>query len=123
MKLERSIIIKLAVIATLLIIAPYIVPFVFELVLLADFMGLEALVLFLIYQSRHALMALTRKWAEFAESVGATIVLLGGLYVMQPKVLASHVAGSSFILFFACSLVLALALWIPAIYLSTGGFV
>ena len=122
MKINRSVVIKLGIIAALLIIAPYIVPVAFELVLMADIMGLEALVLFLIYQSRNALTALVGRFSEFTQSVAATIVLLTRLYIFQPRVLVSHVVGSSVILIFTCSFALALVLWAPAIYLSTGGF-
>ncbi len=123
MKLDKPLLIKLVIIAALLVIAPYVVPVAFELVLFADIMGLEALLLFLLFQSRNGLVALGIKLSEFARHVTLTISMLAGLYMFQPKVCVGHIAGSSIILIFACSLFLALALWVPAIYLSTSGFV
>jgi hypothetical protein len=45
LRLDRNTPIKLGIMGMLLFLAPYIVPFAFELVLVADFIGLEALVL------------------------------------------------------------------------------
>ncbi|PCI79348.1 MAG: hypothetical protein COB20_05010 [SAR86 cluster bacterium] len=122
-KFEKPVLIKLLIIGALLIIAPYAVPFSIEFVLMADLMGLEALVLFLIYQSRHAITALVEKLVEWRTHTVTVIILLASAYIFQPKVFLSHVAGSSIILLFACSFALAFALWVPAIYLSSGGFV
>ena len=121
--LDKNILIKLAIIGSLLVLAPYIVPFAFELVLLADFMGLEALVLFLIYQLRHVMASLSVQVRDFGSQISATLILLASVYIFEPKICASHVAGSGLLLALTCSVVLALALWVPAIYLSIGGFV
>lgn len=122
-KIERSVVVKLLIIGAILLIAPQAVPFAFEFVVMADIMGLEALILFLIYQSRHFITALAARFAEWRSEVATTIVLLASAYIFQPKIFISHAAGSSLLLLFACSLAMALALWIPAIYLSSGGFV
>jgi len=89
---------------------------------MADIMGLEALVLLLIYQSRHSIHLLLGRFAEWRKPIAATIVLLANAYVFQPRVFLSHAAGSSLIFVFACSVLMALALWVPAIYFSTGFF-
>jgi hypothetical protein len=121
-KIEKSVLIKLLIIGALIIIAPYAVPFSIEFVLMADIMGLEALILFLIYQARHVIAVLITRLAGWRSHVAMTILLLASAYIFQPKVLISHAAGSSLILLFACSVTLALALWVPAIYLSGGAF-
>jgi hypothetical protein len=121
-ELDRPTIIKLGIIGVLLLIAPFVVPFVFELVLFADIMGLEALILFLIYQFRHVILAFDVKLIEVRKHISSTILLLASMYVFQPRICISHAAGSSLILLFACSLTIAMALWVPAIYLSVGGF-
>ncbi|GJM12651.1 MAG: hypothetical protein DHS20C12_10540 [Pseudohongiella sp.] len=121
-KLEKPVLIKLLIIAAIFLIAPYAVPFSFEFVLMADIMGLEALILFLIFHFRHALSALLARSAEWRSQITASVLLLANLYIFQPRVFVSHAAGSSFILLFACSLFLALALWVPAIFLSSAGF-
>jgi len=121
-KWDKSLVIKLLTIGLLLLVAPFVVPFTIELILMADILGLEALILFLIYQSRHAFVALRARLLALREHVTATILLLAGLYIFQPKIIFSHTAGSSLILIFACSAVLAATLWLPAFYLSAGGF-
>ena len=109
--------------AALFFIAPHAIPFSIELVLMADIMGLEALVLLLIYQSRHSLTTLLATFAEWRTHVATTIILLASAYLFQPKIFLSHAAGSSLLLLFACSVAMALALWVPVIYLSSAGFV
>jgi len=120
-KLEKPVVIKLLIIGALLIAAPFAVPFSIEFVLMADIMGLEALILFLIYQSRHAITALIVTIAEWRSHVATVIILLAGAYILQPKMFLTHTLGSSLLIVFACSFTLALALWLPAIYLSGGG--
>jgi hypothetical protein len=121
-KIEKSVLIKLLIIGALIIIAPYAVPFSIEFVLMADIMGLEALILFLLYQARHVIAVLITRLAEWRSHVAMTILLLASAYIFQRKVLISHAAASSLILLFACSVTMALALWVPAIYLSGGAF-
>jgi len=120
-KLEKPVVIKLLIIGALLIIAPYAVPFSIEFVLMADIMGLEALVLFLIYQSRHAITALGVKLVEWRSHAAVVTMLLASAYIFQPKVFFTHTLGSSLLMVFACSFGLALALWVPAFYLSAAG--
>ena len=122
-KLEKSVVIKLLLICAVFFIAPQAVPLSLEFVLMVDIMGLEALALLLIFHSRHAVMALFARLIEWRSRFAATMLLLASAYIFQPKVFLSHATGSSLILLFACSLTMALALWIPALYLSSGGFV
>ncbi|MEQ8312517.1 MAG: hypothetical protein RL839_12905 [Gammaproteobacteria bacterium] len=121
-KIEKQVFMKLLIIGALIIIAPYAVPFSIEFVLMADIMGLEALILFLIYQSRHAVTVLVTRLAEWQSHVASTVLLLASAYIFQPRVFIGHAAGSSLVLLIACSVAMALALWIPAIYLSSTGF-
>ncbi len=123
LKIEKSVLIKLLLIGAVFFIAPQAIPFALEFVLMVDIIGLEALVLLLIYQSRHLIAALMIRLAEWRAVVSATILLLASAYIFQPRIFLSHAAGSSLLLFFACSLAMALAIWIPAIYFSGSGFV
>ncbi|MEX2470172.1 MAG: hypothetical protein WD396_10485 [Pseudohongiellaceae bacterium] len=121
-RIEKAVLIKLLIIGVLLFTVPFAVPFAFEFVLMADLMGLEALVLFLVYQSRQVISALGARVMEWRDHIAATIVLLASLYMFQPRVVLTHAAGSSLVMLLACSALMALALWVPAIYLSVGGF-
>lgn len=122
LKLNKALLVKLAIILLLLYLAPYALPFSIEFILMADILGLEALILFLLLQSRVVLMAVRARLSVWFENVTVTALLLASLYVFQPKVLVSHLAGSSVILLLACSVLMALALWVPALYLSSSGF-
>lgn len=121
-RFNKTLLLKLAIILLLFSLAPYAVPFSIEFILMADVLGLEALILFLMFQSRLVLNALRARLIVWFEHMTATVLLLAGLYIFQPGVLISHVAGSSMILFLACSILMALALWIPALYLSSSGY-
>lgn len=123
LKLEKSVLIKLLIIVAVFFIAPHAVPLSMEFVLMADIMGLEAFLLFLLYQFRHVFAALVAKFTAWQNHIAATTLFLASVYAFQPRIFFSHVVGSSFILLLACSMTMAFALWIPAIYLSSSGFV
>lgn len=120
-KPDKTLLLKLAIILLLFVLAPYAVPFSIELILMADILGLEALFLFLLFQARALLIAGRARFAVWLEHATATVLLLASLYIFQPEVLISHLAGSTMILLLACSMLMAVALWMPALYLSSGG--
>ncbi len=122
-RFDRSTLIKLTIIAAVLLIAPFAVPFTLEFVLMADILGLEALLLFLLLQSRQFINALLHKLSLWRDEAAATLTLLLGLYMFQRRVALCHTAGSLTIVLLACSVTLALALWIPALYFSTAGVI
>ncbi|MDP6534982.1 MAG: hypothetical protein QGG02_01340 [Gammaproteobacteria bacterium] len=119
-RISGSTLIKIGILLALLLLVPYVVPFAFEFLLMADFFGLEALLLFLIYQLKNVKTASLAHLSELKNHILATFYLLAGTYVFQPKVCISHAAGSSVLVVFTCSVAFALALWLPAIYLSAG---
>lgn len=121
-KLHKNTLIKLAIIAAVFIIAPFAAPFALEFVLMADLLGLEALLLFLLLQSRHLLNTVMSRLSTWIDDVLASLTLLTSLYIFQPKIFVPHAIGSSAIVLFACSLSFALALWIPPLLLSSNGF-
>lgn len=118
LKCEKSVVIKLAILSILIIAAPFIVPFVVEFLVMADLMGLEALILFLIYHARHAIAETLYRLRMATTHIAVTVLMLAPIYVMQPKVFLSHGIASSIIMVFACSALLALAIWLPPLYLS-----
>ncbi len=120
--LDKKMVIKISILVAILLAAPFLVPFTFELVITADLLGLEALVVFLLYQSRNVLLGASAKYAELKDNARVTLILLASMYLFQPKVYLGHAAGSGLILIMTCSALLAFALWMPAIYLSLGGF-
>jgi hypothetical protein len=100
-------------------VAPFAVPMSIELVLMADIMGLEALILFLIFQSKHLATPLVAKLHAWKDHLGATIVLLMGLYFMQPDIFLVHALGSAMLVILTCSVAFSIAIWLPSFYLSS----
>ncbi|MDX1490743.1 MAG: hypothetical protein R3332_05615 [Pseudohongiellaceae bacterium] len=117
-KLEKPVIIKLLIIGLLFLAAPYLVPMAAEFVIMADIMGLEALVLFLVYQARHALAAAKYRVSLATSNITLTIAALAQAYAFQPKVFLSHSLGSALIITLGLSLLLVFALWLPPLYFS-----
>jgi hypothetical protein len=75
-KLKKSVVIKLTIILMLVIAAPFLVPFVAEFLAFTDLMELEALILFLAYQSRHALAETTHRFRVSTVHLTKTLVNL-----------------------------------------------
>jgi hypothetical protein len=117
-KFDRSVLVKLAIILVIFLIAPYAVPFSIEFVLMADILGLEALILFLFFQSKHLVAPLLARLHTWKNHLAATLLLLLGLYMMQPDILLAHALGSAFLLMLTCSVAFALAIWLPSFLLS-----
>jgi len=117
-RFDRSFVIKATLIMALLMTLPSITPMAIEFVVLVDLMGLEALILFLLYQGRQSLTALAGKAAQWRAHLGCTLLLLAGLYFLEPHIALAHLGGSAILLMFASSAVLALLLWIPPLLLS-----
>lgn len=119
-RFDRYFIIKATLIMAVLIVMPSITPVAIEFVVLLDLMGLEALILLLLYQGRHLLTALAVKATQWQSHVGYTLLLIAGLYVFESHIAMVHLGGSAILLLFASSAVLAFLLWVPPLLLSTG---
>ena len=117
-KFNKSILIKLAIICVVFMVAPFAVPFSVEFVLMVDIMGLEALILFIIFQSKHLATPLLGKLNAWKNHLGATLLLLLGLYFMQPDIFLVHALGSTILIILTCSIAFAIAIWLPSFYLS-----
>lgn len=114
--------IKLTLAITVLILMPFAAPLLLDLILLADILGLEALILFLLYQARHQTghlqYLLQLWWRGLLAALGASLLVLGSLYMLQPHVVVAHLGGSFLLLTFACSATAAVLLWLPPLLLS-----
>ena len=117
--LNHPVLIKIALFAAVLFVAPFIAPLALEIILMADLMGIEALILTLIYNSRHVFIALISKLSEFKATILGVTILIVGLYIFQPEIFISHAVGSGLILVLVSSILLALTLWVPVFYFST----
>lgn len=118
-RLNKSVLIKLAIICAVFMVAPFAVPMSVELVLMMDIMGLEALILFLILQSKHLATPFLTKLYAWRNHLGATLVLLLGMYFMQPDIFLVHALASAILLILTCSIAIAIAIWLPSFYISS----
>ena len=118
-KLNQPIFIKIVLFAAVLLVAPFIAPLALEIILMADLMGLEALILYFIYNARYAFIEFVSKLSKFKATILGVTIVIAGLYMFQPEIFISHAVGSGMILILVSSVLLALTLWVPAFYFST----
>jgi len=111
--------VKVGIIVAALVIAPYFMPFALEFVLLADFMGLEALIVFLAISGKSMWRHLAFRFKALAQHIAETAILVAELYLFTPRVYLSHATASSLCLVLASSLILCCAVWIPPIIMSS----
>lgn len=120
-RLNRAFWIKLTLILGALSFMPFVAPLALELVLLTDILGLEALLLSLIYQARHGLSALLTTLVKWRLHLACTVLLLGSLYFLEPQVALVHLSASILTLAFGFSCLTvasATLLWLPPLLLS-----
>ena len=116
MKIDRDKLIKWGSILFLLAV----LPFALELVFVIDVFGLEFAASFAFLYMGMLRDRLIERWYSFKQEVVAFILFIGTLYLFQPRVVLSHSLASSVLIAFTCSLLMAAAIWIPAIYFSSG---
>lgn len=115
---RKSTLIKLSLILAMLAIAPFLVPFTLEFIIVADLMGLEALIVFLFVYARSIVNLLRFKLQAFAKHVSNTVRLLAELYMFKPNIYLGHVTASSLVIVCASSVMLACIVWLPVMLAS-----
>jgi len=116
MKLDRDKLIKWGSIIFLIAL----LPFAMELILVIDVFGLEFAASFAFLYLGMMRDRLLLRWYSFKQECATFFVFIATLYLFQPRTVISHSLASSILVAFTCSLLMAAAIWIPAIYLSTG---
>lgn len=114
-----STLVKIGIVIAVLIVAPYFVPFALEFVLVADLMGLEALVVFLAASGKYWWRVLSLRLSSFYQHVAETAELVAELYLFKPRVYLSHATVSGLCLVLASSVFLFCVVWIPPIIMSS----
>lgn len=114
----KILLIKTLVVCLAFIIVPYAIPYVVEFVLMLDIAALEALLVFLFLLSKPARVAMLVKLNTWTTHLAMVLVLITGMYMFQTDVFLMHSLGSLVLLLGACSLLAALAIWVPPIVLS-----
>lgn len=115
---DRNAKIKILLIVVLIIAAPYFAPFAIDFIILADFMGLEALLVFLFAYSRPAFLAIQVRILDLKASISATALLVAQLYICKPRIYIPHASASAVLAVFACSIFLACVVWLPVMVMS-----
>lgn len=118
MKFDRNAKIKILLIVALIIAAPYFAPFAIDFIVVADFMGLEALLVFLLVYSKSAFLAVQSRLLEFKSSIAATALLVAALPLFTPRIYITHATASTVLAVFACSIFLACVVWLPVMMMS-----
>lgn len=119
-KLRKSTLIKVALVVALIVFAPYLIPFTIDFIVIADLMGLEALIVFLLVYAKSIMAPLQMRFEQFRQNVAATALLVAQLYMFKPKVYLGHAAVSSVVIVLASSVLLACAVWMPVMFMSAG---
>lgn len=115
---KKSTLVKLGLILALLAIAPFLVPFTLEFIIVADLMGLEALIVFLFVYAKSVGNLLRFKLQRISQHISDTLRLLAELYMFKPKIYLSHATASSLVIICASSVMLACAVWLPVMMAS-----
>lgn len=110
--------IKILLIVAVIIAAPYFAPFAIDFIILADFMGLEALLVFLFACSRTTFVAIQSQFLELKSSISATASLVAKLQIFKPRIYLTHASASAVLAVFACSIFLACMVWLPVMVMS-----
>ncbi len=116
--LNKSVLIKILLIVLVFAAFPFAAPAAIEFILMVDLLGVEALLLFLLYQGRQGIILLMHRLGAWWFHVCCTFALIAALYCLEPSVALLHLSGSVLLFLLASSLLFALLLWIPPILLS-----
>ncbi|MAO39362.1 MAG: hypothetical protein CMK70_03800 [Pseudohongiella sp.] len=121
MKFEfrKSTLIKLGLILALVAVAPFLVHFTLEFIIVADLMGIEALIIFLFAYGKSILNSLRLRIEEFSRDIVHTVRLVSELYMFKPSIFFGHATVISIAMVLACSVLLACAAWVPVMLMSS----
>lgn len=97
-----------------------VLPFAMELILVIDVFGLEFAASFAFLYLGTMRDRLLLRWYSFRQECAAFMLFIATLYLFQPRTVISHSLASSVLIALTCSALMAAAIWVPAIYLSTG---
>ena len=118
LNLDRNARIKIILILAVIIAAPFFAPFAIDFIILADFMGLEALLVFLFASSRSAFTVLNARLSEFLRELAEIAALIVKLPLFTPRIYMTHATVSTLFAVFACSVFLACMVWLPVMMMS-----
>lgn len=110
--------VKIAIVVAVLIAAPFLVPFALEFVIVADLMGLEALIVFLAASGKYWWRVSMLRLTAFCQHLAETAALVAELYLFKPRVFVIHATVSGLCLVLASSVLLCCAVWVPPMIMS-----
>lgn len=115
---DRNAKIKILLIFVVIVTAPYFAPFAIDFIILADFMGLEALLVLLFAYSKSIIGLVSARLAEVRRDAAATARLIVELPLFSPRIYFTHATASSVLAVLACSVFLACVVWVPVMVAS-----
>lgn len=116
LKIDRPMLIKVGCVLLLLAVSPFAIEFVF----IADFVGVEFAVTFMLLYFKTALFELVEKWWRFKMDFKNQIGYLSQLVMFQPRTCGVTSTATCLVVVMTGTTLAACALWIPAIVMSTG---
>jgi hypothetical protein len=117
-KANRQLVIKIGI-AIILMIA---IPFLPELFLFVDIVGLEMAIAFFTLYLSTGLGSIKAHIQQFKMELRASEKIMLHSHMLKPKIYGAHAFASSCILLLTGSTVLAILLWLPALTMSTRMF-
>ena len=95
-------------------------PFAVEFLVIADFVGVEFAVSFMLLYFRTAFYELVVRWWRFKKRFEDGILQISELVLFQPKPYGITSVATCTVIFVTGSTFVACALWLPAIAMSSG---
>ncbi len=103
-------------ILVLLAVAPFAIEFLF----MAEFVGAEFAVTFMVYYFRNAYFELVHRFLEFKYRLEAGFDNVIQLAMFQPRLCGVSATASCVVIILTGSTLLACSLWFPAMLMSSG---
>jgi len=117
-KFDKKMLVQIAYLLVLLVIA----PFAFEILILADFVGVEFAVTFMLFYFRNSAEDFIQKCYHVKHDLIRSIDALSAQFIFQPKNYLFHASASCLVLVLLSSTFFACALWMPIFALNYSGF-
>jgi hypothetical protein len=105
----------------LVVLLLVLAPFLPEILLMADIVGLELAIAFLFYYLRSYWYLVLHFFRRLKTELVEVYWILVRCYLFRPKVYYSHVSVSLLILLVTGSTVVSMLIWAPAVLMSAGG--
>lgn len=115
-KVDRPMLVKIGCVLLLLAVAPFAIEFLF----IADFVGVEFAVTFMLLYFKTAFFELVEKWWRFKTDFKNQIYSISQLAMFQPRMYGVTSTATCLVVVLTGTTLAACTLWIPALIMSSG---